>query len=67
MIIPTPEYDPLFANDGVPFRTKMLAYIDREFPDLLGNRRGLLHSEKGLEILSNLLLHQPGSTVRKAA
>ncbi len=67
MIIPTPEYDPLFANDGVPFRTKMLAYIDREFADLLGNRRGLLQSEQGLEILSHLLVRQHDPNVRKVA
>ena len=36
MIIPTPEFDPLFARDGVPFREKMNAYIAREFADLLG-------------------------------
>ena len=35
MIIPTPEYDPLFAADGVPFRDRMLAYIEREFADLI--------------------------------
>jgi hypothetical protein len=34
MIIPTPAYDPLFADDGIPFRTKMLQYILREFADL---------------------------------
>ena len=31
MIIPTPEYDPMFADDGVPFRDKMIDYIKREF------------------------------------
>lgn len=36
MIIPTPDFDPLFAEDGIPFRIKMLAYIRREFADLLG-------------------------------
>jgi len=35
MIIPTPEFDPMFADDGVPFRTKMIQYIEREFSDLL--------------------------------
>ncbi|WP_437227077.1 hypothetical protein SH661x_000163 [Planctomicrobium sp. SH661] len=35
MIIPTPEFDPFFAQDGVPFREKMNAYIQREFADLL--------------------------------
>ena len=67
MIIPTPEYDPLFANDGVPFRTKMLAYIDREFADLLGNRRGLPQSDQGLDALSRLVGPSPDCDVRKAA
>lgn len=35
MIIPTAEFDPLFADDGIPFRTKMHQYIQREFADLL--------------------------------
>lgn len=52
MIIPTPEFDPLFADDGEPFRAKMLRYIEREFADLLGDRRGLLHSDAGLEVLA---------------
>ena len=42
MILPTPEFDPLFADDGVPFRTKMLRYIEQEFSDILGDRRKLL-------------------------
>lgn len=36
MIIPTPEFDPFFAHDGVAFRDKMLAYIQREFADVIG-------------------------------
>jgi hypothetical protein len=36
VIIPTPEFDPLFADDGVPFRTKMCEFIAREFADILG-------------------------------
>ncbi|SFJ33824.1 hypothetical protein [Planctomicrobium piriforme] len=36
MIIPTPEFDPFFADDGIPFQQRMLAYIHREFGDLLG-------------------------------
>ena len=55
MILPTPEYDPLFADDGEPFRAKMLRYIEREFADLLGDRRGLLHSEAGLNALAQTL------------
>ncbi len=52
MIVPTPEYDPLFADDGIPFRTKMLAYIELEFSDILGNRRRFLGSESGLDWLA---------------
>lgn len=47
MILPTPEFDPMFANDGIPFRTKMLARIEQEFSDLLGERKRLLGSESG--------------------
>ena len=54
MIIPTSDFDPLFAADGIAFRTKMIAYIKREFADLLGPRIGLLQSEEGLEILAGL-------------
>src|SRR4051812_42964995 len=35
MIIPTASFDPMFAEDGVPFRTKMLRYIQREFADVV--------------------------------
>jgi hypothetical protein len=58
MIIPTPDFDPLFADDGEPFRTKMLRYIEREFADLLGDRRGLLHSEAGLNALAQTFQDQ---------
>ncbi len=51
MIIPTAEYDPLFANDGVPFRDKMFDYILREFSDLLGPQTGL-HRRDALEAIS---------------
>ena len=44
MIIPTPEFDPLFATDGIPFRTKMFDYIRREFADLLDSRAVVLES-----------------------
>ena len=47
MILPTPEFDPMFANDGIPFRTKMLARIEQDFSDLLGERKRLLGSESG--------------------
>ena len=64
MILPTPDFDPLFAADGVPFRTKMLAYIEQEFSDILGDRRRLLRSESGLEWLAPQItseLSQPQS------
>ena len=53
VIIPTAEFDPMFADDGISFRTKMIEYIEREFADLLGNRVGPLCSDQGLEILAN--------------
>lgn len=52
MILPTPEFDPLFADDGIPFRTKMLGYIEQEFADILGDRQRLLHSNSGLDWLA---------------
>ena len=68
MIIPTPEFDPLFADDGVPFRTKMFDYIRREFADLVGPRLALLESEEGADIPSAPNKSEiPGSTGRRAA
>ena len=68
MIIPTPDFDPLFAEDGVPFRTKMIQYIKREFTDLLGPHMGLLRSDEGLEPLARLYVPENReSTGRKAA
>ncbi len=52
MILPTPEFDPLFAEDGIPFRTKMLGYIEQEFSDILGDRRRLLNSKASLDWLA---------------
>lgn len=52
MILPTPEFDPMFADDGVPFRTKMLAYIEQEFANILGDRRRLLYGQSGLDWLA---------------
>ena len=54
MIIPTSESDPLFAEDGTPFREKMLVWIQREFADILGNNVSLLNSPGGLEELSRV-------------
>ena len=58
MIIPTPEFDPLFADDGIPFRTKMLGYIEQEFADILGDQRRLLSSDSGLQRLAELISGQ---------
>lgn len=55
MILPTPEFDPMFAEDGVPFRDKMIRYIQREFADLLGADVCLLDTEEGLETLSRIV------------
>jgi hypothetical protein len=49
VIIPTPEYDPLFTDDGVPFREKMIRYIRREFADLLAQEPELAHRIERLE------------------
>lgn len=67
MIIPTPDFDPLFANDGVPFRTKMIAYIEREFPDLLGPGKKLLKLPNGLELVAQMLNSSETHESRKAA
>lgn len=58
MIIPTPEFDPLFADDGVPFRDKMIQYIEYEFGDTLGNHAQLIRSEQGLDALSKMVSGQ---------
>lgn len=68
MIIPTPDFDPLFAEDGIPFQKKMIEYISREFADLLGPQLGLLQSEKGLEALAGIYAAKGmEATPRKAA
>ena len=53
MILPTPEFDPLFAEDGIPFRTKMLGYIEQEFSDILGDRWRILNSNTGLDCFAH--------------
>jgi hypothetical protein len=40
MIVPTPDFDPLFAEDQVPFQVKMWNYILREFHDMLPKETG---------------------------
>lgn len=52
MIIPTPDFDPLFADDGIPFGLKMRQYIQREFADDLGPYTTLLEAEIGLAIVA---------------
>ena len=68
MIIPTPEFDPMYADDGISFRAKMIEYIRREFADVLGPRVGLLDHEGGLEILADMYRRDdPAFESRKAA
>jgi hypothetical protein len=66
MIIPTPEFDPMFADDGIPLRTKMTQYIKREFGDLLGNHVGLLQTDQGLSVLSEIYLNDGKNTSHPA-
>lgn len=51
MIAPTSDFDPLFADDGIPFAEKMRGYIQAEFADVLGTDARLLVSDEGLEKL----------------
>lgn len=51
MIIPTAEFNPMFADDGGPFRDKMIRWIEEEFQDLLGEDARGLRSPGGLEKL----------------
>lgn len=52
MIIPTPDFDPLFAEDGIPFGLKMRQFIQREFADQLGPYTALLEAEEGLAVVA---------------
>ena len=52
MIIPTPEYDPMFADDGTPFCDKMMDYIRREFSDLLPANAAKIETQQDLVELS---------------
>jgi hypothetical protein len=67
VIIPTPEFDPLFTEDGIPFRTKMTEYIMREFADLLGPRIGLLQSDEGLKTLAGMYPPEESESTRRKA
>ena len=67
MIIPTPEFDPMFAEDGAPYRDKMVNYIRREFAAELGARMTLLQTEAGLEQLSNSIQVQITPRPRRSA
>lgn len=65
MIIPTPEFDPLFATDGVPFRTKMIDYIRREFADLMESRAVVIESADQLRPRND---HDPrGAATRRGS
>jgi hypothetical protein len=66
MIVPTPEFDPMFAEDGIPLRTKMIQYIKREFGDLLGTHAGRIRTDEDLETLSTIYLKTNGETSRPA-
>ncbi len=65
VIIPTAEFDPLFADDGVPFQTKMFDYIRREFADLLEQRPNLLPFDQSSSTLT--IQRDPQATIRKVA
>ncbi len=67
MIIPTPEFDPLFAQDGVPFREKMNAYIAREFADLLGpaGTTAAISATQGKAATNGKARRQPSATPGK--
>jgi hypothetical protein len=54
MIIPTADFDPMFADDGIPFQSKMTQYIQREFSDILGPNVAMLKSPDGLDVLYRL-------------
>ncbi|WP_437204452.1 hypothetical protein [Planctomicrobium sp. SH664] len=65
MIIPTPEFDPLFADDGTPFHEKMREYIRREFQDLVDLEKRLLDELPEEEAPNCIEL--PGITPRENA
>ena len=54
MIIPTPDFDQLFAIDGIPFGLKMCQYIQREFADILIPNTVFVESEAGWEVVARL-------------
>lgn len=65
MIVPTPEHDAMFLDDGIPFRERMVAYIHAHFGGLLGRDAALLASPGGLEEI--LRLYGPASTYFRTA
>ena len=67
MIIPTAKFDPLFAEDGIPFRQKMVQYIRREFSDILGKRTELLLWEFEAEYASGTQTEPDDMARRRAA
>lgn len=66
MIIPTAEFDPMFADDGVPFGIKMRHYIQKEFMRELGPYRALVNSEEGLAVVAAALFPQAASKSSRA-
>lgn len=67
MILPTPEFDPLFSNDDRPLRDRMIDYIRREFSELLGDRAVWLDNPDGLDRLSGSMAHLSGQQRSDAA
>ncbi len=67
MIIPTPEFDPLFADDGIPFGLKMRQYIQREFADPLGPYAAILETEEGLAVVAAMFFPETNAPQRDAA
>jgi len=64
MIIHTPEYDPMFADDGIPFRTKMIQYIEREFSDLLEPHAYVPQTDRVRQTLAKMYSESAAETTR---
>ena len=70
MIIPTPEFDPLFADEGVPFKSRMLQYIHNEFggmPEVQSIYSTEQAEDAILAALSNIAGNEVNSATRKRA
>lgn len=66
MIVPTAEFDPMYAKDEVPFRTKMVRYIEREFGDMPHCQQWLQRNEPGLQTPLNHMSEQTTDAAIKA-